>query len=210
MISKLFLLISIPLLLVSACVPIVAAPAATPTAGLVAHVSEGVEDASTITSVETKAATPGNFTLTSPEVAEGGTLPAEYTCDGAASTLALSWSGAPAGTHSYAVIMHHVAGPTDIHWYLVLYNLPASVTSLPKNFTGIGMLGNNSVNGRTEYAPPCSKGPGPKMYTYTVYALSAKPQLSVPPAGVNRQVLLDAIQGITLASADLHVTYTRP
>jgi phosphatidylethanolamine-binding protein (PEBP) family uncharacterized protein len=155
-------------------------------------------------------ATPESFTLSSPEVAEGGLLPAEYTCDGAASTLALAWRSAPAGTKSYAVIMDHVASPDDIHWYLVLYNIPADVTSLPKNFTGIGLLGINSVNDRTEYSPPCSKGPGEKTYIYTVYALSSEPQLSVPATQVNRQVLLDAIKDITLASAELNVTYSRP
>ncbi len=161
-------------------------------------------------SVPTQAVTPGGFTLTSPDVVEGGTLAAEYTCDGAASTLALAWSGAPAGTKSYAVIMHHIASPTDIHWYWVVYDIPAGVTSLPKNMQDVGILGNNSVNGKTAYTPPCSKGPGAKTYTYTVYALSAEPQLSEAPSQVNRQVLLDAIKDITLASAELHVTYTRP
>ncbi len=155
------------------------------------------------------AVNPGGFILTSPDVIEGGALPVEYTCDGAASTLALQWSEAPAGTVSYAVIMHHVASPTDIHWYWVLYDIPANVTSLPKNVTGIGILGNNSVNGKTAYTSPCSKGPGPKVYTYTIYALSAQPQLSVPASQVDRAILLEAIRDITLASAELHVTYTR-
>jgi Raf kinase inhibitor-like YbhB/YbcL family protein len=151
-----------------------------------------------------------DFILTSPGLPEGGALPAEYTCDGAASTLPLVWSGAPAGTQSFAVIMHHVASPTDVHWYWVLYDIPPDVTSLPKNVNGIGTLGTNSVNGRNEYTPPCSKGPGLKTYTYTVYALSALPKIGVPAAQVTRAVLLDALQGITLASAELHVTYTRP
>jgi len=154
------------------------------------------------------AITPG-FALSSPAVVEGGILPAEYTCDGVSATLPLTWSGAPAETKSFAVIMHHVPGPGDTHWYWVVYNIPADVTSLSKNSTGIGTLGNNSVNGRTEYAPPCSKGPGPKTYTYTVYALSAQPQLSVPDSQVSRDVLLNAIQDITLASAELNVTYSR-
>jgi gluconolactonase len=149
------------------------------------------------------------FMLTSPDIASDGLLPQEYTCDGAANTLALSWSGAPERTKSFALIMHHEASPTDIHWYWVVYNIPADVNSLPKNITGIGTLGNNSVNGRTEYTPPCSKGPGPKIYTYTVYALSAEPQLSVPASQVNRAVLLDAIRDITLSSAELNVTYSR-
>jgi gluconolactonase len=150
------------------------------------------------------------FTLTSPEVAEGGRLPAEYTCDGNASTLALSWNGAPEGTKSYAIIMDHIASPTDIHWYLVLYNIPKNVTSLPKNFNNIGKLGTNSVNGRTEYAPPCSKGPGDKTYTYTVYALSAESGLSLAESQVTRTVLLESIKDSILARAELKVVYARP
>jgi gluconolactonase len=150
-----------------------------------------------------------SFRLTSPEVSEAGLLPMEYTCDGDSSTLALSWSGAPAGTVSYAVVMHHVAGPGDTHVYWVVYDIPASATNLDKNSRGVGTLGINTVNGKTEYSPPCSKGPGPKVYTYTVYALSALPQMSVPAAQVTREILLQAIQGITLGSAELQVTYSR-
>ncbi len=151
----------------------------------------------------------GIFILTSTEVTEGGALPKEFTCDGASATLPLSWNGAPTGTKSFAVIMHHVPGPGDTHWYWVVYNIPVNINSLEKNSTGIGTLGNNSVNSQTVYAPPCSKGPGEKVYTYTVYALSAEPQLSVPASDVTRDVLLDAIKSITLASAALNVTYTR-
>jgi phosphatidylethanolamine-binding protein (PEBP) family uncharacterized protein len=150
------------------------------------------------------------FNLRSPDLPADGRLPAEYTCDGAASTLALTWSGAPSGTVGYAVTMHHVAPDNAIHWYWEVYNLPASVSSLPKNVTGLGVLGTNSVNGRNEYAPPCSKGPGDKEYIYTVYALSAQPQFPDPAATVNRAVLLEAIKDITLASADMKVVYARP
>jgi len=153
--------------------------------------------------------TEASFTLSSPEVTDDGILPTEYTCDGASSTLPLTWSGAPAGTQSYAIIMHHTASPEDVHWYWVLYGIPAEVTQLSKNSVGIGTLGANSVNRKNEYTPPCSKGPGPKVYTYTVYALSAQPQLAVPASQVNREVLLEAIQNITLASAELNVTYSR-
>jgi gluconolactonase len=150
------------------------------------------------------------FTLTSPDLPADGRLPVEYTCDGTSASLALNRRGAPDGTAAYAVIMHHVANPEDVHWYWVVYNLPADVTGLPKNSTGIGTLGTNSVNGKMEYAPPCSKGPGDKVYTYTVYALSAQPQLSVPTSEVDRATLLEAIQDITLASAELNVSYARP
>jgi phosphatidylethanolamine-binding protein (PEBP) family uncharacterized protein len=148
--------------------------------------------------------------LTSSAVVDGGRLPADYTCDGSAATLPLAWTGAPAATQAFALLMHHVASPEDIHWYWVLYDIPADVTGLPRNVTGVGTLGNNSVNGRTEYAPPCSQGPGDKTYTCTVYALSAPVELTVPPSEVSREVLLEAMADRTLASASLSMVYARP
>jgi phosphatidylethanolamine-binding protein (PEBP) family uncharacterized protein len=151
-----------------------------------------------------------DFTLTSPEVVEGGTLPADYTCDGSNSTLPLAWSSAPEGTASYAVVMHHVDPEGLVKVYWVLYDIPADITSLAKNTSGIGTLGLNTLNDQQAYAAPCSQGPGDKTYTYTVYALSAEPQFSVPASQVTREVLLAAMQGITLDSAELNVIYSRP
>jgi formylglycine-generating enzyme required for sulfatase activity/phosphatidylethanolamine-binding protein (PEBP) family uncharacterized protein len=151
----------------------------------------------------------GSFVVRSPDVAAGGTLPAEFTGDGASATLPLEWSGAPEGTKSLAVIMHHVA-PDQTKWYWILYNIPANVQSLAKNVKGVGTLGNNSVNERTEYAPPHSKGPGAKTYIYTVYALSEPPQITVSPERVNREVLLAAMKDRILGSAELQVVYSRP
>jgi Raf kinase inhibitor-like YbhB/YbcL family protein len=149
------------------------------------------------------------FVLRSPAVAEGGALPVEFTGDGAGVSPPLAWSGAPAETRSYAVIMHHLDPEGQTKWYWTLYNIPAEVRSLPKDVQDIGVLGNNSVNRRLGYAPPHSKGPGAKTYVLTVYALAAPLQISVPPAGVNREVLLAAMKQIILNSAELKVICTR-
>lgn len=149
------------------------------------------------------------FVISSSEIKSDSLLPIDYTCDGVSATLPLEWSGEPDGTAAFALIMHHEASPTDIHWYWVLYNIPVSVHNLVRNVSGIGILGINSVNDRNEYAPPCSQGPGIKAYTYTVYALSSNPVISVPYAEVTRQVLLDAIDHITLSSAKMTVYYSR-
>ncbi len=149
------------------------------------------------------------FVLRSSEVADGGILPIDFTGDGSGSTLPLAWEGGPKGTACYAVIMHHIDPEGKTKWYWVLYNIPANIHRLQKNVTGIGTLGNNSINGRTEYAPPHSRGPGTKTYIYTVYALSAPPQLAVVPTQVTRDVLLVAIKDSILGSAELKVTYTR-
>jgi hypothetical protein len=90
-----------------------------------------------------------SFALRSPAVANGGRLPAEFTGDGAGITLPLEWSAPPAGTKSYAIIMHHIDPEGKTKWYWTLYNIPAEVRSLTKNVQGIGTLGNNSVNGKT-------------------------------------------------------------
>lgn len=151
----------------------------------------------------------GSFLLKSSEVTNGGNLPVEFTGDGSGATLPLEWKGGPEGTKSYALIMHHIDPEGKIKWYWTIYNIPANINSIPKNVKGVGILGNNSINGRTEYAPPHSKGPGPKTYIYTVYALSSELELNVPPSQVTRDVLLSAMKNFILATAELQVVYTR-
>lgn len=150
------------------------------------------------------------FCLRSPEVADGGQLPMDYTGDGSSSTLPLEWAGAPAGTKDYALIMHHIDPEGKTKWYWTLYNIPGDTKGLPRNAKGVGIIGNNSVNGRMEYAPPHSKGPGPKTYVYTVYALSGPVEPGVAPADVGRDVLLAAMKDRILATAELKVVYSRP
>ena len=149
------------------------------------------------------------ITLRSSTLTDGGSLPVEYTGDGASSTPPLEWSGAPAGTKSYAVIMHHIDPEGKTKWYWTLYNIPAGVTSLPKNVKDVGTLGNNSVNGRAGYAPPHSKGPGAKTYVLTVYALSSPLDVTAPADQVTREVLLGAMKDKILASSELKVVYDR-
>ena len=60
------------------------------------------------------------------------------------------------------------------------------------------------------YAPPCSQGPGAKVYTFTLYALSAKPVLPATAKQVTGPVLGAAMQGLTLATSSVSVSYTRP
>ena len=149
-----------------------------------------------------------SFTLTSPDMVSGGAMPVAFTCDGQSQSPSLSWTNGPTGTVGYAIAMHHIPGPGDTHWYWVVYNIPATTTKVAAGASAPGTLGTNSVNNQLAYAPPCSKGPGIKTYTYTVYALSAAPTF---PSGtsVSRDVLLAAISNITLASSSIDVTYDR-
>ncbi len=148
------------------------------------------------------------FVLTSIEVADGGNLPADYTGDGSGATLPLAWEGAPAGTQSYALVMDHNAPGNVMKSYWNIWDIPATVTSLPKNVQGVGKVG-TSFKGQPGYEPPHSQGPGPKTYVLTIYALSAPVQITQPPREVTREVLLAAMEDKVLASSSLHVVYTR-
>ena len=154
-------------------------------------------------------AKPATMTLSSPAFVDGGDLPTEFTCDGNRASPPLQWSDPPAGTKSFAIVMHHTPGPGDMHVYLLLYDIPAATRGLAKNARDVGVFGINTVNGKQEYTPPCSKGPGAKTYTLTLYALSAEPQFNVPPNKVTMDLLLAAIKDKTLGTAAINVTYDR-
>ena len=151
----------------------------------------------------------GAFILTSDGAADGGRLPAEYACDGAGSTIALSWSNAPAGTTEFALMMTTLPGDGTTKWNWVLYGIPGSADGLAKNSTGVGIAGTGSHGTTMAYDPPCSQGPGDKVYTFTLYALSASPSITVPTAEVTGPVLSNAISSLTLSTAALSLIYAR-
>ena len=149
----------------------------------------------------------GTFLLTSPEVEDLKEMPADYTGDGSGATLPLAWTSAPAGTQSYVLIMDHTDPEGQKKWYWTVYDIPATVTSFPKNVQGIGKVG-TGFKGQIGYEPPHSKGPGAKTYVLTLYALSSPLKLTQSPSEVNREVLLAAIKGKVLASSSLRVVHT--
>ncbi|MBS0204172.1 MAG: YHYH protein [Planctomycetes bacterium] len=146
------------------------------------------------------------LTVTSPAFQPGGTIPVEFTGDGASASPPVEWAGAPQGTKSYAVNVWHVPGPGDIKSYWVVYNIPANITKLARNEMRAGTIGVNDKN-RREYDPMKSKGPGVKQYHITVYALSSDVKLT--PEKASRANLLDAIKEITLAEGTLDFQYER-
>lgn len=155
-------------------------------------------------------ASPANgLSLTSPAFADQGTMAAEFTCDGVGHSPPLAWAGVPAGTVELALLMTTEA-KDGTKWNWVLYGIPPTLGSLASGQKDAGTFGLTSDGPELAYAPPCSQGPGAKVYTFTLYALSAKP--SVPSAAklVTGPVLTAALQGITLASSSLSVSYTRP
>src|SRR5215471_2335074 len=77
------------------------------------------------------------MTLTSPAFTHDGNIPSKFTCDAGPQnpSPALAWTDAPAGTKSFALIMHDPDAPLAggfTHW--VLFDIPASI-GLPAGAT---------------------------------------------------------------------------
>lgn len=61
------------------------------------------------------------FQIASSAVVEGGLLPKEFTCDGKSVSSPITWGKAPANTKNFAIVMQHITGPSDLHWYWVVH-----------------------------------------------------------------------------------------
>jgi phosphatidylethanolamine-binding protein (PEBP) family uncharacterized protein len=142
--------------------------------------------------------------------ANNGIYPKLYTCDSLGISPGVQWSNAPSTTTSYALTMYTIPPTGDKHVYIVLYNIPATTSSIPDNSKSIGVFGINTVDGKTTYTPPCSQGPGAKIYVLTLYALNAPPTISVPNTQVTMDILLAGMKNKIVDSAVMSVTYTRP
>ncbi len=150
------------------------------------------------------------FALSSADVADGR-LSIECTCDSksAPRAPALAWGMPPEGTKAFAIVMHHITRDNDTHVYMVVANIPSATGELKSGETNVGTWGQNTVNRKNAYAPPCSQGPGDKTYTLTLYALSAEAKLTEGKP-LTRDALLAAIKDTTLATATMDVKYARP
>lgn len=189
---------------VLACAPVRTGPG-----GLASEAKTHLLNTTTLLVPQTLDSGSGTFFLTSEAGSDGGTLPDEYSCDGAGASPSLSWAGAPAGTNEYALMMTTIPVDGITRWNWVLYHIPATANGIALNGSSIGILGTGSHGTVMKYDPPCSQGPGSKLYTFTLYALSASPELPEDPEKVTGPVLTEAISSITLAKATLNLTHTR-
>ena len=149
--------------------------------------------------------------LTSSAFTEGALIPSRYTCDGDDLSPALAWSGAPAGTTAYALIMDDADAPVGLWVHWVLFNLPADVTSLPEGVPSDpsspegGLHGVNSWR-RIGYGGPCPPS-GTHRYFFKLYALDAP--LTALSNSTTARELEAAMRGHVLAQAQLMGRYAR-
>jgi Raf kinase inhibitor-like YbhB/YbcL family protein len=163
-----------------------------------------------------------SFELTSADVSSAAPIAAQHVfagfgCTGGNISPALAWKNPPAGTKSFAVMLHDQDAPTGGagFWHWVVVNLPATATGLPR---GAGAASGNALPeaarqintdfGAPGYGGPCPpQGREPHRYTFTVYALKVD-KLDLP-ANATASLTGFMVNGNALGKASFVARYGR-
>jgi Raf kinase inhibitor-like YbhB/YbcL family protein len=149
------------------------------------------------------------LTLASPAFRHMDALPRDTTCEGADRPPALTWSGAPAGTKSFALIVDDPDAPDPaapkrvwVHW--VVWDLAPGTTGLPDGgVLPAGARQGKHDGGGTGWSGPCPPI-GRHRYFFKLYALDTTLGELKPPT---KQELEAAMEDHVLAHAELIGTY---
>lgn len=162
------------------------------------------------TAVTTPALANG-FVLTSPDIAEGQQLNSDFVfqgfgCEGGNIAPALAWSGAPEGTESFAITVYDPDAPTGSGWWhWFVFNIPASVTSLPAGgaVDGVELINDYGSEGFGGACPP----PGEvHRYQFTVHALGTVLEID---GSVSNALAGFMVGANSLASSTITAVYNR-
>jgi Raf kinase inhibitor-like YbhB/YbcL family protein len=158
------------------------------------------------------------FTLSSPDLRDGGVLPEaqvanSFGCSGQNISPALSWSNVPEGTKSFAVSLYDPDAPTGSgFWHWVMFNIPAEVTALEAGITPEAGAPDGAVQSRADAGYPGFLGACPPegqthTYVFTVKALDTdKLDLDTSASGALIGFMTNAH---ALAKASITVRYGR-
>ena len=152
------------------------------------------------------------LTLTSAAFGHETRIPSRYTCDGDDLSPPLSWSGAPTGSKSLALICSDPDAPMKTWYHWAVFDIPPLVDHLDE---GIGRRAHadgmrQALNdfGRFGYGGPCPpKGHGDHHYRFHLLALEIA-SLALPERAHCRDVERAAASHI-LGEALLMGTYSR-
>ncbi|MEO8048839.1 MAG: YbhB/YbcL family Raf kinase inhibitor-like protein [Acidobacteriota bacterium] len=142
-----------------------------------------------------------------PDMKDGGEVPIKYSCSNAPSGVSpkIEWMNAPAGTQSFALLLHDPEPHPQksiydvTHW--MIYNIPASAKELPEGIKNGDMADGakqlKNIRGFDGYFGPCAPPALIHHYTFELYALDTK--LNLGP---------DATRGDAMKALDGHILGT--
>jgi Raf kinase inhibitor-like YbhB/YbcL family protein len=151
------------------------------------------------------------LTLKSPAFVKGQAIPVQYTCDGKNISPEISWSGAPGGTKSFALVIDDPdAGQTPwVHW--VIFNIPKDQRMLKKDIPVQKELKSGALQGVNDFKKigfggPCPPKGSAHQYVMKLYALDSKLDLK---AGSTKAEVVKAMKGHIIEKAVLKAKYKR-
>lgn len=162
------------------------------------------------------------FQLSSPDIGPHAPIGNKFVfkgfgCEGENVSPALVWKAPPAGTKSYALLVHDPDAPTGGAgwWHWVVYNLPVATMSLPQGAGSVdgGRLPAGAVQQRTDFGAPGWGGPCPPpgdkahRYVFTIYALKVD-KLDIPD-GASASLVGFMVNANTIGKATLVGKYGR-
>jgi len=151
-----------------------------------------------------------SFTIKTTAFPSSGTIPQKYTCDGLDVSPELSWSGAPPGTQSFALIADDPDAPVGTWTHWIIWDIPPG-TGLPESVAKTEILKDGARQGKNDfkrigYGGPCPPPGKPHRYFFKLYALDIKLDVK---AGASRKELESAMKGHVLSQAELMGRYGR-
>ncbi|HYV45985.1 MAG TPA: YbhB/YbcL family Raf kinase inhibitor-like protein [Myxococcaceae bacterium] len=152
------------------------------------------------------------LTLTTPAFGTGQEIPSKYTCEGLDDSPEVQWSGAPANTKSFALIVDDPDAPDPkapkmvwVHW--VLYDIAPTAASLPERAKKAPAGAHDGLNDwkKTGWNGPCPPI-GRHRYFFKLYALDTVLGDRGP---ITKAQLEAAMSGHILEQAETMGTYQK-
>jgi Raf kinase inhibitor-like YbhB/YbcL family protein len=151
------------------------------------------------------------LTVRSSAFSHNGEIPKRYTSQGEDLSPPLAWSGAPAGTKSFVLIVDDPDAPDPaapkrvwVHWLVI--DIPPAVTELAE---GLSSLPPGARSGKNDWNRATYGGPAPPIgrhrYFFKLYALDRTLELEQP----TKAQVEKAMQGHILGHGELVGTYQK-
>lgn len=150
------------------------------------------------------------FRLESSAFSEAGTIPVRFTGEGDNHSPPLHWTGAPASTQSFALIVEDPDAPNGPFTHWVLFDIPAGATSLHENWRrgrDPGVPGRNDFGNVGYSGPMPPRGDRAHHYVFRLFATDLR-RWNLPE-GASRAEVEAAMEGRVLAEATLTGRYAR-
>jgi Raf kinase inhibitor-like YbhB/YbcL family protein len=143
-----------------------------------------------------------SLTVTSKAFSPNGTIPVDYSCDGASKSPPLTWSSPPEGTKSLAIVVEDPDAPGETYTHWVVFDLPADMRTIAEAVDPATLNARVAVNDakNARYDGPCPPKRELHRYYFRVFALDGE---IAAPDGADKQTVFTAMSQHVLAEGAL-------